>query len=60
MPVAALMPLIVFAVAWIAYCLWDLSRSAVRGLPKWGWAAVIVCSVPVGGIVYLVLGRDQA
>jgi len=59
MPVAALMPIFVFAVAWIGYCFWDLSRSAVRGLPKWGWAVLIVCSVPLGGIVYLVFGRDQ-
>jgi hypothetical protein len=59
MPVAALVPLIVFSLAWIAYCLWDLSRSTVQHLPKWGWALIILASVPLGGILYLILGRDQ-
>lgn len=60
LPVAALLPLILVAVAWIAYCLWDLSRAAVRGLPRWGWALLIILSVPLGGILYFVFGRDQA
>jgi hypothetical protein len=58
-PIAALVPLIVAALAWIAYCWWDLSRSAVRALPKWAWALIIVASVPLGGIIYLMVGRDQ-
>jgi hypothetical protein len=58
MPIAALIPLLVAAVAWIAFCLWDLSRSSVRSLPKWAWGAVIVLSVPLGGIIYLVWGRE--
>ena len=57
MSVAALAPVAVLAVAFIAYCLWDLARSEVRYLPKWAWAALCVLSVPLGGIAYLVLGR---
>lgn len=57
--VAALVPVIVLAVAFMAYCLWDLSRSDVRHLPKWVWAVICVVSVPAGGIVYLLVGRDR-
>lgn len=59
MPIAALVPLVVVAVAWIAYCWWDLSKSSVLHLPKWGWALVIALSVPIGGVVYLLIGRAQ-
>lgn len=55
--IAALVPLIVASVAWVAYCLFDLRRSEVRHLPKWGWALIIVLSIPLGGIVYLLVGR---
>ena len=58
MPIAALAPLLVLAAGWVAYCLVDLRRSSVRHLPKWGWALVIVLSVPLGGIVYLTAGKE--
>jgi hypothetical protein len=56
-PIAALAPLVVAAVAWVAYCLVDLSRSEVAHLPAWAWALIIVASVPLGGIIYLLVGR---
>jgi hypothetical protein len=58
-PWAALVPVIVLAVAFVAYCLVDLARSHVRYLPKWAWALVCLASVPVGGILYLTIGRDR-
>jgi hypothetical protein len=57
-PWAAVAPIIVLAVGFVAYCLVDLSRSDVRYLPKWAWAVICVVTVPLGGIVYLVAGRD--
>jgi hypothetical protein len=57
-PIAALVPLVLAALAWIAYCLVDLSRSEVRYLPKWAWGLFVVLSVPIGGIVYLIVGRE--
>jgi hypothetical protein len=57
-PWAAVAPIIVVAVGFVAYCLVDLSRSDVRYLPKWAWAVICVVTVPLGGIVYLVAGRD--
>ena len=59
MPIEALLPLVLLAVAFVAYCLYDLSRSRVRHLPKWAWAIVCIVSVPLGGIVYLTIGRDS-
>jgi hypothetical protein len=58
-PAEALLPLLVLAVAFVGYCLYDLSRSEVRHLPKWAWALLCVVSVPLGGIAYLVVGRQE-
>ncbi|HZM83950.1 MAG TPA: PLDc N-terminal domain-containing protein [Candidatus Limnocylindrales bacterium] len=58
-PLEALLPLIVLAVAFVGYCLFDLSRSEVRYLPKWAWAVICVISIPLGGIVYLIVGRER-
>jgi hypothetical protein len=60
MPVAALLPLVLFALAFVAYCLWDLFRSSVGSPAKWWWAAFVVLSMPLGGIVWLLVGRPRA
>jgi Phospholipase_D-nuclease N-terminal len=57
-PTAAWLPFIVLAVAFVAYCLYDLSRTNVRYLPKWAWAVICFLSIPVGGIIYLLIGRE--
>ncbi|GAB3205421.1 hypothetical protein [Nocardia tengchongensis] len=59
-PVAALVPLIVIAIGFVGFCWYDLSRSRVRYLPKWAWAIICLISIPIGGIIYLVVGRDSA
>lgn len=57
---AALVPLVVVAVGFVVFCLVDLSRAGeVCYLPKWAWAVICVVSVPLGGIVYLALGRSR-
>ncbi len=58
-PIAALAPIALLAVGFAGYCLYDLSRSPVRHLPKWAWALICVASIPLGGIVYLLIGRDH-
>lgn len=58
-PWAAIAPLVVVGVGFVAYCLFDLSRSEVKHLPKWAWALICVVSVPLGGIIYLLIGREQ-
>jgi hypothetical protein len=58
--VIALAPLIVVAVAFVAYCIADIVRAErVRHLPKWAWAIICVGSVPLGGVLYLVFGKER-
>ena len=60
LPAAAVVPIVVIAVAFVAFCLVDLVRAdQVRYLPRWAWAIVTLVSVPLGGIVYLILGRRR-
>lgn len=58
---AALAPVLVLLAAFDAYCLIDLIRArSVRYLPKIVWAVVVlVVSAPIGGLLYLFLGRDR-
>lgn len=58
-PIAALLPIVVLAVAFLVYCLVDIARHPVKHLPKWAWVLIAVASVPAGGIVYLLVGRDH-
>ena len=54
---AAILPLIVLALAFVIYCWVDMYRNDVKHLPKWAWAIIAFISIPIGGIVYLVVGR---
>jgi hypothetical protein len=57
----ALLPIIILAVLFDAYCLVDVIRAkSVRRLPKGVWALIILLvSAPWGGLAYLFLGRDR-
>jgi hypothetical protein len=58
--IAALIPFIIVLVAFQVYCLLDLYRvDQVRYFPKWLWVIICFLSVPIGGIVYLVFGRER-
>jgi hypothetical protein len=54
-----LVPLLLLALAFDAYCLVDLARSGARYLPRWAWTLVILAATPTGGIVYLLIGRER-
>lgn len=57
---AAFAPLIIVGAAFVVFCVVDVVRAArVRYLPKWAWALICVASVPLGGIVYLIVGRER-
>ena len=58
--VAAVLPLVLLAVAFLVYCLVDIARGEVRHLPKWAWVLVCIVSIPLGGIIYLIVGRGVA
>jgi hypothetical protein len=56
----ALIPVLVIAVGFVVFCLVDLARARqVRYLPKWAWGLVCLVSVPLGGIIYLTVGRSR-
>lgn len=58
---AAFIPLALVAVIFVAGCLIDIvRRPKVRYMPKWAWALVCVGSIPLGGLVYLLVGREQS
>lgn len=57
---AALAPILVLLVAigFEVFCLVDLARAEeVRYLPKWGCLIVSLVSIPLGGIIYLSMGK---
>jgi hypothetical protein len=54
---AALVPLAVVAVALVVFCWVDIARGEVRRLPKWAWAVICFVSIPLGPMLYLMMGR---
>jgi hypothetical protein len=56
---AALAPLFVLLFAFLVYCWIDIARHPVKVLPKWAWAIICILSVPMGGIIYLLVGHDS-
>jgi hypothetical protein len=55
---AAIAPLAILALAYVIFCWVDISRNEVKHLPKWAWAIIAVVSIPIGGIIYLAIGRQ--
>lgn len=55
---AALAPVIILAVGFVVFCLVDIARHDVKYVPKWVWVVICCASVPLGGIIYLLVGRD--
>jgi Phospholipase_D-nuclease N-terminal len=50
--------ILVLAAIFVGFCLFDLVRQpTVKHLPRWLWAVITIVSVPLGGILYLTLGR---
>jgi len=59
-PLAALVPLIVLGLAFVAFCLVDIARRPkAKFLPRWLWAIICCASIPLGGIIYLIVGRGD-
>lgn len=57
---AAVAPLIIVGAAFVGFCLYDIAHHDVRYLPKWAWVIICLISIPLGGIGYLLIGRDSA
>lgn len=58
-PWAAIAPIILVALVFVVVCWVDIARHDVKYLPKWAWAIICIISVPLGGIVYLLVGRES-
>jgi hypothetical protein len=59
-PWAALAPILLLAVGFVVWVVVDIVRAdSVQHLPKWAWMIISIISVPLGGIVYLLVGRDR-
>lgn len=58
-PFAALVPVLAVGLVFVAYCWYDIIKGPVRYLPKAAWMLISIISVPIGGIVYLLVGRDR-
>lgn len=57
---APLLPVLALAVLLIGLSLIDIARKpTVRHLPKWVWALIVCLVVPLGAVLYLVLGRAR-
>jgi len=56
---AGLAPIALLGVLFVGYCVVDIVRHDVKHLPKWAWIVISLVSIPLGGIVYLLVGRDS-
>ena len=46
---------------WEFFCLADVVRAdRVRFLPRWAWAIACLVQIPLGGVLYLLIGRVWA
>ncbi|GAA1484692.1 MULTISPECIES: PLD nuclease N-terminal domain-containing protein [Micrococcales] len=54
-----LIPVLVLAVLLIGWSLIDIGRRPVQHLPKWAWALIVLLAIPLGAVVYLIIGRTR-
>jgi len=54
-----LAPIIILELSLVVFCLYRLTKDEVKFLPKWGWALIIVFIQLIGGIAFLLIGRER-
>ncbi|HEX3826118.1 MAG TPA: PLD nuclease N-terminal domain-containing protein [Sporichthyaceae bacterium] len=59
MPDELLVLLVVGSIAWALIELLQADKAAVRSLPKWAWAVVIVLLAPFGPLLWFPFGRPR-
>lgn len=59
MDLKILIPIIIIILIYLIICFIDLFKvEKTKFLPKWVWGIIICISIPLGGILYYLLGRD--
>ncbi len=59
MNIYLLIPLLIIMIAYILFLVYDiLNNKETKFLPWWLWIIVSCLSIPFGGIIYLLIGRD--
>lgn len=54
-----IVPLILLVCLYLGACFYSIFKSVhVKYLPRWAWALVCIISIPLGGILYFIVGRD--
>jgi hypothetical protein len=54
-----LAPIIILELVLVGFCLYRLTKDRVKLLPKWAWALIIICIQLIGGIAFLLIGRER-
>lgn len=53
-------PIIILAFIYIFFCIKSiLLANKTRFFPKWVWGIICIISIPLGGILYLIFGKDE-
>lgn len=54
-----LIPVLILTLLLVGWSLIDIARRPVQHLPKWAWALLVLVAVPLGAVIYLVIGRSR-
>lgn len=54
-----LIPVLIIVAVLIGWALIDIVRRPVQYLPKWVWALIVLLVIPLGAVIYLVIGRGR-
>ena len=52
-------PVIILEIVLVGFCLYRLTKDRVKFLPKWAWALIIIFIQLIGGIGFLLIGRER-
>lgn len=54
-----LIPVLLLVALLIGWSLIDMARKPVQHLPKWAWVLIVLLAIPLGAIIYLIIGRTR-
>ena len=60
MELKLLAPLILVLIIYVLFCIRDIIKAqTTRYLPKWTWILICLVSIPLGGILYFIIGKEK-